>query len=62
MKPINPVENLQPSDENQQRREFLKRVGKTSVAVPAAALLIAASQEKASATPVSSGGCRTAPP
>jgi hypothetical protein len=43
-------------DESQERREFLKRVGKTSVAVPAAALLIAASQEKAIANGIS-GAC-----
>ncbi len=61
MNPNNPVENLLQADENQKRREFLKRVGKTSVAVPAAALLIAASQEKASAIPVSGRGCQTAP-
>jgi hypothetical protein len=58
MKQNNPVENVVPVEENQKRREFLKRVGKTSVAVPAAALLIAASQEKASATPVSGAACR----
>lgn len=38
------------SSEAEARRQFLKKIGKSSVAVPAAALLLAASQEKAQAT------------
>lgn len=54
----NEVEQRESSQESQERREFLKRVGSKAVAVPAAALLIAASQEKASANGVASGrGC-----
>lgn len=44
--------------ESKERREFLKRVSSTAVALPAAALLIAASQNKATANGVLSGqGC-----
>jgi hypothetical protein len=42
-------------DEMRARREFLKRIGKGSAAVPAAALLLAASAKQAQAVP--SGGC-----
>jgi hypothetical protein len=46
--------------DQEERREFLKKVGKTSAAVPAAALLLAASQNKALANGVASGaGCTT---
>lgn len=41
-------------DETQARREFLKKVGKGSVTVPAAVLLLAASAKQAYAAP--SGG------
>jgi hypothetical protein len=44
-------------DETRARREFLKKVGKGS-AVPAAALLLAASAKKAQASPSGAcGGC-----
>jgi hypothetical protein len=40
------------------RREFLKKIGKGSAAVPAAALLLAASAKKAQAVPSGAcGGC-----
>jgi hypothetical protein len=49
-------------DETRARRQFLKKIGKNSVAVPAAALLLAASAKEAQAGSPSGacgacGGC-----
>ncbi len=42
-------------DEAQARRDFLKKVGKTTATAPAVALLLAASAKSASAVPASGG-------
>jgi hypothetical protein len=49
------VKKTVEGSEPEERREFLKKVGKSSVAIPAAALLVAASQEKAIANGASGG-------
>jgi hypothetical protein len=46
------------ADDATRRREFLKKVGKGSAAVPAAALLLAATAKQAQAAPSGAcGGC-----
>jgi hypothetical protein len=53
-------EKTQSDSNAHQRREFLKKVGKGSVTVPAAVLLLAASTKQGKAQPPPSGGCTTA--
>jgi hypothetical protein len=51
----NEPKQKQVDDEVRARREFLKKIAKGSTAVPAAALLLAASAKQAQAAP--SGAC-----
>ncbi len=46
-------------DEKQARREFLKKIGKSSATVPAAVLLLSASTKQAQILAAGGSGCAT---